>query len=272
MGVIRELRAHGIKPDLIVGTSVGAIVGAVAASGLTDPELASAVDSTDRDVFMEWAKPQLGLLGGHAIHEFIDKNVKQHAIESFPLRFAAVALEADRACIQVFNAGDPGKAVQASATIPVLLSPPKIAGRYYLDGGLASPLPVRIARALGAQHVIAVDVTFDPADRPFASITEAFWRTSLVMKWALAVSERSDADFVIRPAFPAEDQITFPTRRMLVETGAQAVRNDLEAIRKALRENPPAPPGVAHPSLTTMLCPELKLGVPQKAMGHTTKR
>lgn len=255
IGVLRELRAHGIIPDLVVGTSVGAIVGALFASGATDEEMQAAAQEFGSDLFVDWSIPRFGLLHGSTIHAFIDRHAKRHRIESFPIRFAAVAVEAERACLQIFNTGDAGKAAQASTTVPVVLVPPEISGRRYLDGGLASPLPVRVARALGAERVIAVDVTFDPAERRFESILEAFWRMTLVMHRTLAVNERVDAEHVIVPMLPPESRISFASRQTLIEAGAEAVRKDLPEIRKALHSAPRVPAGTVHPVLKTLLCP-----------------
>lgn len=254
VGVLRELAANGIVPDLIVGSSAGAMVGAIWASGATAAELEAAVEAAGTGTFLDLQTSRRGLFGGEGIHDFVDRHVKLHRIEQFPIRFAAVAVDAERSCLQVFNKGDAGKAVQASATVPVLLAPPRIGGRQYLDGALISPLPVRVARALGAQHVLAVDVSFEPAERSWFNLVEAFWRTSLVTRWALAVSEGREADYLLRPRLPPERSIGLGARRELVEAGAQAVRQHLDAIRAALAAKPLATPGSVHPALAEWTC------------------
>ncbi len=259
VGVLRELRAQGIEPDLIVGASAGALVGALAASGASAVEMHAAVDAVALRGFLDLRTSRRGLLGGEGVHLFVDQHVKHHRIEEFPVRFAAVAVDAERSCLQIFNKGDPGKAVQASSTVPVLLAPPRIAGRQYLDGALISPMPVRVARALGAERVIAVDVTFEPAERGTFQIIEAFWRTSLVTRWALAVNERVDADYVIKPALLPEPLINLGTRHELIEAGAAAVRRELPAIRDALRAAPVGVAGSVHPGLEALSCAELGL-------------
>lgn len=256
-GVLSELKANGIEPDLIVGSSAGAVAGALIASGLSEEELATAIDTMRFDLLRDWTIPKLGLLGGHSIHDFIDKRVKHHRIEAFPIAFAAISVEAERTCLQVFNAGDPGKAAQASSTIPVVLSPPKIGNLHYLDGALASPLPVRVARAMGAERIIAVDVTFDPAERYFANILEAYWRTTLVMQRALAVNESVDADFTLYPRLPPEYMVNFGTRHTVVEAGREAVRKALPSILQVLNGKPPAQAGSVHRSLQSLVCPEV---------------
>ena len=261
VGVLRELKAQGIEPDLIVGSSAGAIVGALVASGASEAELDAAVDAAASASFAELRSTRRGLLGGGGIHQFVDQHAKHDLIERFPVRFAAVAVEAERSCLQIFNTGDPGKAAQASSTVPVLLTPPRIEGRQYLDGALISPLPVHVARALGAQRVIAVDVTFEPAERSFFDLVEGFSRTNLVTRWALAINEGMEADYVIKPWLMAEPRIGMATRRELVEAGADAVRRGMPAIRAALQAEPKAKGGSVHPALAQMSCPEQRLSV-----------
>ena len=223
-----------------MGTSAGAVVGAVSASGVAADDLAIAAAQMKRSLFGDWIVPRVGLLSGRGIHGFVDSNALAHRIEEFPTRFAAVAVEAERGCLQIFNAGDVGKAVQASSTVPVFLIPPEIGGKKYLDGGLTSPLPVRVARLLGAQRVVAVDVTFDPAERPFRSIADAFWRSTLVMQRALAILEGMEADVLVSPQLPPEREISFANQDAIVESGAIAARDALPAIERMLASRSPA--------------------------------
>jgi NTE family protein len=255
IGVIRELRAAGLEPDLIVGTSVGAAVGALAASGLDGEQLAEAGQAIGMNVFGDLRLSRFGVIGGGGIHEFIDRFSRYHSIEEFPIRFAAVAVEAERSCLEIFNAGDAGKTVQASSGVPVVFSPASIRGHRYLDGALLSPLPVRVARALGAQRVVAVDVVFDPKERPFSNMVESFWRISLVTQWALTANEAADADIVLRPALPPEGMITFSRRDALIEAGARTTRENLSRISRLLALDPPSRDRL-HSTLEKLMCPE----------------
>src|SRR5258706_2667290 len=255
VGVIRELRAAGLEPDLIVGASVGAAVGTLAASGLDDERLAEAAQAIGMKVLGDPQISRFGIIGGGGIHEFIDRFSRYHSIGEFPIRFAAVAVEAGRSCLEIFNAGDAGKAVQASSGVPVVFSPALIRGHRYLDGALLSPLPVRVARALGAERVVAVDVVFDPKERRFSSMVEAFWRISLVTEWALAANEAADADIVLRPALPPERAITFSRRDVLIEAGARAARENLSRISRLLAAAPPSRDRI-HTTLEELMCPE----------------
>lgn len=254
VGVLRELEAAGLRPDLIVGVSSGAIVGALAASGLPASELEQAAMGLRANIFWDWTVPYTGLLEGEGIHAFVDSHLRAHRIEDFPIRFAAVAAEAETGCLQIFNAGDAGRAAQASSSVPVLLAPPAISGKRYLDGGIVSPLPVRVARMLGAERVVAVDVTFPPSERPFLNITDAFWRTTLVMHRALAAIEGAEADLVIAPRLPPEFLISLRNRPAIIDSGARAAREALPALRLLIGRSPES----RTSPLPQMLCPSGK--------------
>src|SRR5258708_5335247 len=175
IGVIQELRAAGLEPDLIVGTSVGAIVGAFAGPAIEDERRAEATQAINASILADSQLSRYGLRGGGGVHAFAQSFTGAHPMEAFPIQLAAVAVEAGRSCVEVFNAGDAGKAAKASTGVPVVFSPASIRGRRYLDGALMSPIPVRVARALGAQRVVAVNVVLDRKDRPFPNILESFW-------------------------------------------------------------------------------------------------
>ncbi len=257
IGVLKAFDEAGLKPDLIVGTSAGALVGALAASGLTGGELEALDWDLGVRLWNDWTIPRLGMLSGRSIFEFVNRTTTTHRIEDFPIRFAAVAVEADRGCLQVFNRGDAGMAVQASSTVPLMVSPPRIGGRRYLDGALASPLPVRIARALGAQRIVAVDATYDPKESSFNHIVDAFWRTSLVMRWALTAIEAAEADVLVAPRLPDSHDVRVDNKEVLIAAGEAAARAALPAIAAMLSKPPPADSGTARAALRSMLCDDI---------------
>lgn len=250
MGVLDVLASNGIQPDLIVGTSAGSIAGALFASGLDLASLRKAAHSVDFDLVSGLLASRLGM-GRPPVQAFIDRHVGASRIERFPIRFAAVATDLQSGCLAVFNAGDAATAVQASAAMPGAFAPVPIAGRDYADGGLVSPLPVRVARALGAEHVIAVDVTFDPRESRLDSAVDRLFQTTLVMIKAQARREAREADVLIEPALPPEAEITLANRDALIAAGERAAQAALPRIR-AMLDQPPArthrvsPPAVDH--------------------------
>ncbi len=242
IGVIAVLEGAGFRPDLIVGASAGSIVGALYASGMsaaqveTVSRLADGALVGDADWLRLLRLRSLGLYAGNALHAFVDRHVGNRLIEAMPIPFAAVATNLGSGAPVAFTHGDAGHAVHASCAIPGVFEPVEIEGRLYVDGGLASPLPVRIARRLGARAVIAVDVVYPPADSGTPrSPLDMMFQTFLVQTWRLKETEIGDADLVIRPDIPGTgSQYGFKDRLMLIAAGEAAARAALPEIRVAL--------------------------------------
>ena len=170
IGVIKVMEQAGIRPDLIVGTSAGGIVGALYASGMNAGQLEVASREA-RDILAaetDWQRvlrfENLGLFTGNSLHAFVSRHTGGRTLENLPLPFAAVATDLGSGQAAAFTRGDAAHAVHASSAVPGVFEPVEIHGKLYSDGGLSSPLPARIARQLGGRIVVAVDVVYPPAD------------------------------------------------------------------------------------------------------------
>jgi NTE family protein len=236
LGVLKVLEAHGLSPDLVVGTSAGSIVGGLYASGLDLDQLAQAAGSVTFDLSAAWTGA-----AGSPVHDLMAQHAKARRIEQFPMGFAAVAADIQRGCVAVFNGGDVAVAVQASSAMPGVFKPTEIAGRNYADGGLVSPLPVRVARALGAQRVIAVNVTFDPHESKLSGTIDRLFQTMLVLVRTLATQEAREADLLIEPKLPPEAEVTLENRDALIAAGERAALAALPRIRALLATDPIRP-------------------------------
>ncbi|UTO04529.1 patatin-like phospholipase family protein [Moraxella sp. FZLJ2107] len=172
VGVIESLEAHGIRPDLIVGTSAGAMVGSLYASGMSPQHLHDIATTLNERDLINITPSKQGFIDGSRLRDYINARVNRRPIEQFPIRFAAVATEMHSKQAVAFRQGEAGLAVQASSSVPNLFIPPRIpenGGHKYIDGSQSALLPARIARSLGADVVISVDlmakpVTADEAD------------------------------------------------------------------------------------------------------------
>ena len=162
IGLIRALENSGLKPDLVVGSSAGSLVGALYAAGIGANEMERYGQGVSPNLLRDWVFPKLGIFGGNRIRRFVADHVGPAKIESLPLRFAAVATDLTSGALVVLDRGDLGLAVQASCSIPGLLEPVRIGERLLVDGNLSAPLPVVAARRLGARRVIAADLIFAP--------------------------------------------------------------------------------------------------------------
>ena len=237
VGVLKALDAHGIRPDLVIGSSVGSLVGSIYASGRSVGEIEQAIAADDFRLGAGWRS---GLPAERtSLHEFVASNVRSQRIEHFPIGYAAVATDLQRGCMAVFNAGSAAVAVQASTGMPGVFAPTTIGGRPHADGGMTSPVPVRVARALGAQRVIAVDVTFPPGESKLGGMVDRLFQMGLVMVRTMAAQEAREADLLIEPVLPPEAQIHLDNRAALIAAGERATLAAMPQIKRALAQ--PAP-------------------------------
>ena len=229
LGVLRALEANGLQPDLVVGTSIGALVGACWCHGLDSSTLASVPLPGALDPWGSWlASPAAR---SAAFEHFITGLIGRVPIETMSRRFVAVATERNGGALQLFGRGDAARAVLASAALPGALAPVAVRGRLYVDGGLAAPLPVRVARALGATHVIAVDTTFHAEPEVPQGLVDSVFHAGMVMARHLAAPDRASADLVIEPRLPPVHEVTLQRREALVETGIAAARASMPQLR-----------------------------------------
>ena len=160
IGVIRALKEAGIHVDCVAGTSIGAAIGAVYASGKLDSlqETYLAMDWKKIAYFFDVVFPKSGIIDGKKVTDFMRDYVHSDCIEELPLPFKAVATELNSGEEVVLETGDVMDAVRASISVPGMFTPVRRNGRVLVDGGLVNPVPVNVARAMGADIVIAVDI------------------------------------------------------------------------------------------------------------------
>lgn len=223
IGVLKALASAGIRIDLVVGSSVGAVVGALFAAGRTPAEIERAAHEVVVARLKQWALSRHGLWSGSGVDALVRRHLPCVRIEDFPIRFAAVATCVTTGRLAVFSSGDASQAVVASAAMPGFFVPATVAGRPYADGCLVSPLPVRVARAMGAQRVIAVN-TLDPGRAGATGVLNALLRSSRLMVHALAAHEAAEADVLIAPELPAFDEVTPRSRQAVIDAGEHDAR------------------------------------------------
>jgi NTE family protein len=231
IGVIRALEKNGFKPDLVVGTSAGSFVGALYAAGMTSDQLERLGHKLGSDSFRDWIIPRLGLFGGKGIRRFVTDNIGMRTIESLPTRFAAVATELRTGQMAVFERGEVGLAVQASSSVPGLIEPLAIGEKLYVDGSLVAPVPVKVARRLGANRVVAVDVTFPPEEAILGGPYDALYQGFSIVTRRLALDERATADVLIAPRLPVHNDMESATMRALVQAGEQSANAAMTQLR-----------------------------------------
>jgi NTE family protein len=236
IGVIKVLEAQGINPEIIVGTSAGAVVGALYAAGNSGFDLQKLAIKLDETKISDWSMPDRGVLKGESLQQFVNDAVGQRPIEALKKRFAVVATDLHSGESILFRTGNTGMAVRASATVPGVFRPVSINGHEYVDGGLSSLVPVRSARQLGADVVIAVDISARPNNQPVRGTLDILLQTFTIMGQNLARYELREADIVIRPQVSGVGATDFQARHDAILEGERAAQAALPQIREALRK------------------------------------
>ena len=231
VGVLRVLEANSLRPDLIVGSSVGSLVGALYAAGRSSRDLEKFGRQLSQNSLRAWVFPRLGMFGGSRIARFVREHSRVRSIESLPIRFAAVATDLQTGKLVVLHRGDLGRAVQASSSAPGLLEPVRIMDKLLVEGNLAAPVPVDAARTLGARRVVAVDVTFPPEQADLGDPFDALYQGFSILTRKLALEERGRADLLIEPRLPRHHEMSQQTVSALVNAGERAALEALPQLR-----------------------------------------
>jgi NTE family protein len=234
VGVIKALEAQGIYPDIIVGTSAGSVVGALYAAGYNGFELQQLSMQMDEKQVSDWSLPNRGVIKGDALQDFINNAVKYRTLEKMNKTFAVVATDLHTGEMIVFRTGNTGMAVRASSSVPGIFQPVSINGNEYVDGGLVSPVPIRVARSLGADFVIAVDISDKPQNNKTESSIDVMMQTFNIMGQSISRSELLEADIVIRPVTPGISATDFKDKHMAVLQGEKAVAAILPELKEKL--------------------------------------
>lgn len=236
IGVIQVLEENGIKVDLVAGTSAGSLVASLYASGKTGKEMQSLADTMDEGAITDWSFPLRGLIRGEALARFIRDKTGGRAIEQMALPLGIVATDLSDGSSILFRSGDTGTAVRASSAVPAVFQPVRIGQREYVDGGLVSPVPVRFAKEMGAQLVIAVDITSPPEKDPPGDAFRMLMQTFSIMGRSINMFELRDADIVIRPRLDGVGSADFTARRRAVQAGRDAAQALLPLIRQRIAD------------------------------------
>jgi NTE family protein len=236
VGVIQVLEEAGIRPSLVAGTSAGSLVAAIYASGKTGLQLQQVAETMEEAAIADWSLQifSRGALRGEALARYVNSQVNARLIENMPMPLGIVATDLNTGADTLFQRGDTGTAVRASSAVPGVFQPVKIAGHDYVDGGLVSPVPVRAARRMGAELVIAVDISSPPEGNLIGGTLEILLQTFSIMGKSINTFELRDADVVVRPNLSGISSADFGARKRSIEAGRQAMLLALPQLRAAM--------------------------------------
>jgi len=238
IGVIQVLEEAGIKPNIVVGTSAGSVVAAIYASGKTGAQLQRIADSIEQSALTDWNMSFLkrGMMRGEALEHFIRQQTGIKNIEQLPMPLGVVATDLQTGEGILFQRGDIGTAVRASSAVPAVFEPVKIGGKEYVDGGLVSPVPVRFARQMGADLVLAVDISSAPEGNKSDDMLKILLQTFTIMSKSINSFELPQADIVVKPSLLGVSSVEFTNRQQNIDAGRAAMKLALPKL-KALLNN-----------------------------------
>lgn len=236
IGVLKVLRENNIPIHLVTGTSAGALVGSLYASGMQPARLQQEAAQLEKADIVDLTLSTRGFIRGEKLQDWVNAKVGNRLIQQLPIKFAAVATEFGTGRMTVFNHGNVGQAVRASASIPNVFQPVSIRGKQYVDGGLSAPVPVSAAKRLGANFVIAVDISARPARLDDSSGFFAYLDQSLnIMSTSALNAELAQAQVVIKPAVQQLGAVGgFDQKAQAIALGEAAARAALPQIKAAL--------------------------------------
>jgi len=242
VGVIAVLEEAGLRPSVVVGTSAGSLVAALYASGKTSAQLQQTALNMEEVAITDWMLPIFGrgMFRGEALSRYVNDLVAGRLIENMAIPLGIVATDLNSGQAVLFQRGDTGLAVRASSAVPAVFVPVKINGREYVDGGLVSPVPVRFARQMGAELVIAVDISSPPEGNPADGTLQILLQTFAIMGKSINRYELKDADVVVRPSQVGLKSADFSARQRAIDAGRAAMLAALPELKSRLAGAPVA--------------------------------
>ncbi len=236
VGVIQVLEEAGLHPQAVAGTSAGSLVAALYASGKSSQELRRVAESMEEAEITDWMLPILnrGALRGEALARYVNTQVKGKSIEQMKIPLGIVATDLHTGEAVTFRRGNTGSAVRASSAVPAVFQPVRIGEREYVDGGLVAPVPVRQVRELGANFVIAVDISSDPEGNPAGDTFQILMQTFAIMGKSINSLSLREAEFVVRPPLSGVKSADFAARRRSIEAGRSVMLAMLPQLRSRI--------------------------------------
>ncbi len=236
VGVIAVLEEAGLRPSYVVGTSAGSLVAALYASGKSSAELQKAALAIEEVAITDWMLPLVGrgMFRGDALGRYVNEAVGGRLLDQMSIPLGVVATDLGNGQAMLFRRGDTGTAVRASSAVPGVFVPVRISGRDYVDGGLVAPVPVRFTRQMGAELVIAVDISTVPEENTANDTLQILLQTFSIMGRSINQHELKDADIIIRPSLVGLKSADFSARLKAIEAGRAAMLAALPALRLKL--------------------------------------
>ncbi len=236
IGVIKILEANGFAPVVVAGTSAGSVVGALYASGMNALELQEKAVALDETKIRDLQFSSGGLILGQKLEDYVNEQVRRKPLERLAKPFVAVATRLEDGERIVFSQGNTGQAVRASSSVPGVFQPTAIGRSHFVDGGVVSPVPVDAARQLGADVVIAVDISNKARGQAPTGLLGTIGQSITIMGQKLGEAELARADVIIRPQVLDIGGADFTQRSVAIVEGERATIAAMPQIREKIAQ------------------------------------
>jgi NTE family protein len=231
IGVLKMLEANGFTPSVVAGTSAGSVVGALYASGMNAFELQEKAVALDESKIRDLQLSAGGLVQGQKLENYVNDQVHRKPLEQLAKPFVAVATRLEDGERTVFARGNTGQAVRASSSVPGVFQPVAIGKYHFVDGGIVSPVPVDAARQLGADVVVAVDISNKARGKTPENLLGALGQSIAIMGQKLGRAELARADVIVRPQVLDMGPADFSQRASAIVEGEKAALAVMPQLR-----------------------------------------
>ncbi len=234
IGVIQVLEREGFKADMVAGTSAGSLVAALHASGMGGEALERAALEMEEAAIADWTLPifNRGLLRGEALARYVNRQVQGRLLQDMPTPLGILATDLSSGEGVLFRRGDTGTAVRASSAVPGVFTPVDISGRLYVDGGLVAPVPVDQVRQMGAELVVAVDISSPPNPSPGQDVLRVLLQTFSIMGQSINRHVLASAEVPVQPKLDGVSSADFTARQRAMAAGRQAMQAAMPRLRE----------------------------------------
>jgi len=236
IGILKVLEQNNIPIDYIAGSSIGALVASLYGVGHSPESIQKYITYFPQKFWLDYTVPKMGFVAGDKIKELIRMFTKKKNIEEAHIPLAIVATNLKKGERKVFSSGPIAEAVRASISIPGIFVPEEIDGEYYIDGGVIDRVPVSVVKDMGADLVIAVDVSYYEAEHEVSSIFDVIAQTIDIMEREILRYRMLHADLMIRPKVGHWGANTFNGSEEMIIEGEKAAIDVLPSIQRMIEE------------------------------------
>lgn len=236
LGVIKVLRDEGIPIDMIAGSSMGAMVGCFYGAGLDVDRLYKLSRAFKRKYYLDFTVPKMGFIAGKRVKELIRIFTHGKNIQDLDIPMAIVATDLVSGDKVVFKEGPIADAVRASIAIPGIFTPEKLDGRLLIDGGVIDRIPVSVVKEMGADIIIAVDVSHVKTNAEITSIFDVIMQSIDIMQMELVATREIASDIMIKPRVEMYSSRAFTNIDDIILNGEKETVKQIEKIKKVIEQ------------------------------------